>query len=408
MSAKAISTELDELAASSFRRASLRKEVRLFALVAPLLIFLGLIFVIPIGWMLLSSIEDPEVSGALPNTANLIQRWDGAGLPSEEVIATLAIDIEHAAKDKTLGQAGMRLNSAIPGFQSLLTKTAEKLSESQPGGALVALSEIDKRWTENRYWLAIRNAANKYSLFYFNSAFGFSNQGPAGDGQGFYLEVLVRTLWMTLVVTTACVIVGYPLAYFLATISPAWRNILILFVLLPFWTSLLVRTVAWFVLLQKHGVVNDVGIYLGLWSKPLDLIYNRFSVYVAMTHVMLPFMVLPLYSVMLKIPKTYMNAAATLGARPFRAFKEVYLPLSFPGLGAGILLVFIVSLGFYITPALLGGPADQMLSYYIAQNASNLGNLGLAAALSVLLLSVVAVVIFVFGRLGLIANRREV
>ncbi|MER8543337.1 ABC transporter permease [Mesorhizobium sp. M1334] len=399
VTAKAMSNDRNGSAAVSYRREMRRREARRSVLVAPLFLYLMLIFVIPIAIMLTRSIEDPEVSVVLPKTADLIQRWDGTDLPSEEVFAALATDIKQAVSNRSLGQAGSRLNYAIPGFQSLLTKTGQKISGVPTVDAAGALSQIDQRWTDNRYWLALRNASSTYSLFYFRIALGLSNTGSASEGRSFYLDVLARTLWMTFVVTSACVILGYPLAYFLSHVSESLRNKLILFVLLPFWTSLLVRTTAWFVLLQKHGLVNDTGIFLGLWSQPLDLIYNRFAVYVAMTHVMLPFMVLPLYSVMLKIPSTYMNAAATLGAHPFRAFREVYLPLSFPGLGAGILLVFIVTLGFYITPALLGGPADQMLSYYIAQNASNFGNWGLAAALSVLLLAVVGAVIFLLSSL---------
>ncbi|WP_136622634.1 MULTISPECIES: ABC transporter permease [Mesorhizobium] len=407
VTAKAMFNDLNRSAAVSYRREMRRREARRGVLVAPLFLYLTLIFLIPIVIMLTRSIEDPEVSLVLPKTADLIQRWDGTDLPSEEVFTAFAADIRQAVTDRSLGQAGSRLNYAIPGFQSLLSKTGQKISDVPTDDAAEALSQIDHRWTDNRYWLALRNASSTYSLFYFRIALGLSNTESASEGRGFYLDVLVRTLWMTLVVTSFCVILGYPLAYFLAHVSDALRNKLILLVLLPFWTSLLVRTTAWFVLLQKHGLVNDMGIFLGLWSQPLDLIYNRFAVYVAMTHVMLPFMVLPLYSVMLKIPSTYMNAAATLGAHPFRAFREVYLPLSFPGLGAGILLVFIVTLGFYITPALLGGPADQMLSYYIAQNASNFGNWGLAAALSVLLLAVVGVGIVLLGRLRAANIMRE-
>lgn len=406
IAAKAISDGLEESAALNYRRELRMKEMRRGVLVAPLFIYLTAIFAVPIVLMLIRSVEDPEVSRVLPNTASLIQAWDGEGLPSAQVFAALAADVKQAAADRTLGQAGSRLNYAIPGFQSLLMKTGQKISDASAVDATDALVQVDQRWKDARYWLALRDASSKYSLFYFRTALGFSSE-PATEERGLYLDVLVRTLWMTLVVTSACVVLGYPLSYFLAIAPEGLRNRLILFVLLPFWTSLLVRTTAWFVLLQKHGLINDIGMFLGLWSQPLELIYNRFAVYVAMTHVMLPFMVLPLYSVMLKIPKTYLNAAATLGAHPIRTFWEVYLPLSYPGLGAGILLVFIVTLGFYITPALLGGPADQMLSYYIAQNASNFGNWGLAAALSVLLLAVVGAVILLFGRLRATPTTRE-
>ncbi|WP_085033750.1 ABC transporter permease [Ensifer aridi] len=404
MTAKAMSNDLQKVAALKLRQELRGKEIRRGILIAPLFFFLILGFALPIAAMLMRSVEDPEVSNSLPNAAALLRSWDGDGLPSDEVFGALAADIKNAATERTLGQAGTRLNYAVPGFQSLVMKTGQKISGESSGGAKKALIQIDQRWGEHQYWRALKDAASPYSLFYFRTALGLSVTESATDGNALYLDVLIRTLWMTFVVTAACVALGYPLAYFLSSLSAKYRNKLILFVLLPFWTSLLVRTTAWFVLLQKHGVVNDVGISMGIWSNPLELIYNRFAVYVAMTHVMLPFMVLPLFSVMLKIPKTHMNAARTLGARPIRAFWEVYLPLSYPGLGAGVLLVFIVTLGFYITPALLGGPADQMLSYYIAQNASNFGNFGLAAALSVLLLAVVGAVVLISSQFKALIN----
>jgi len=161
-------------------------------------------------------------------------------------------------------------------------------------------------------------------------------------------------------------------------------------VLVPFWTSLLVRTAAWVALLQKEGVVNDFLIWLGLIEAPVQLIFNRIGVYIAMVHILLPFMILPLYAVMRGVPQEHMRAAASLGAKPVAAFLTVYLPQTVPGLAGGSMLVFIIALGFYLTPSLVGGGSDQMLSYLVAQYGMATANWGMAAALALLLLACVA------------------
>jgi putative spermidine/putrescine transport system permease protein len=198
-----------------------------------------------------------------------------------------------------------------------------------------------------------------------------------------------------------CLLLGYPLAYWIATAPPATARRLMLLVLLPFWTSLLVRTTAWVVVLQSGGVVNSLLGWLGLVdpTHPIELIHNRIGVLIAMTHILLPFMVLPIFSVMKSIPPNYMRAAASLGAPPLSAFLRVYLPLSLPGVSAGGLLVFILALGYYITPALVGGAQDQMLSYFIAYFASQVTNWGMAAALSATLLVLVLILYAVYHRI---------
>jgi putative spermidine/putrescine transport system permease protein len=195
-------------------------------------------------------------------------------------------------------------------------------------------------------------------------------------------------------------VLGYPVAFLLATAPTKYGNLLMLLLLLPFWTSLLVRTTAWLVLLQNEGLVNHFLIWVGVFDAPQQLIRNRLGLYVAMTHILLPFMILPLFSVMKGIPPVLMRAAYSLGSGPVRAFFRIYLPQTLPGLGAGALLVFIMSLGYYITPALVGGPGDQMLSYFIAENASATLNWGMAAALSLALLACVAVALVIFTRIG--------
>jgi len=170
-------------------------------------------------------------------------------------------------------------------------------------------------------------------------------------------------------------------------------------VLLPFWTSLLVRTTAWVVLLQNQGIVNEVLIWLGIVQAPVQLIYNRIGVYVAMTHVLLPFMILPLYSVMRGISPNYVRAAKSLGAPPTTAFLRIYVPQCLPGIGAGCLLVFILALGYYITPALVGGAGDQMIAYFIAFYTTSTINWGLASALGAVLLAATLMLCALYNRL---------
>jgi putative spermidine/putrescine transport system permease protein len=202
-----------------------------------------------------------------------------------------------------------------------------------------------------------------------------------------------------LVVTLWCLVLGYPLAYKLASLPARVSNLLLILVLLPFWTSLLVRTGAWVVLLQREGLVNDALLALRLIEQPLQLVYNRFGVYVAMTHILLPFMVLPLYSVMRGIPPQYMRAAASLGARPLRAFLRIYLPQTMPGIAAGCLLVFILAIGYYITPALVGGVNDQMISYFVAFYTNQTVNWGMASALGAVLLIATLALFVLYARL---------
>ena len=206
---------------------------------------------------------------------------------------------------------------------------------------------------------------------------------------------------MSLGVTLLCLAIGYPIAHLIATSPPKRGNLLLLMVLVPFWTSLLVRTTAWIVLLQRQGVINSLLVSMGITpdSERLELIYNMTGTFTAMTHVLLPFMVLPLYSVMRSIPPTHMAAAASLGANPVQGFLRVYLPQTLPGIGAGGLLVFILAIGYYITPALVGGRSGQLISNMIAYHVQTSLNWGLAAALSSILLVAVIGLYLIYNRL---------
>lgn len=215
-----------------------------------------------------------------------------------------------------------------------------------------------------------------------------------------FSDILVRTFQISAIVTLATLLLGYPLAYWLATLSERKANILLILVLLPFWTSVLVRIAAWIVLLQNSGLVNRFLMWLGMIDAPIPLLFNRLGVLIAMVHILLPFMILPLYSVMKSVPPNYLRAAISLGSPPLAAFFRVYVPQTYPGMAAGGLLVFITCIGYYVTPALLGGPSDQMLSYYVAQYTNVVVDWGMACALGSVLLACTLVLYALYRKLG--------
>ena len=216
----------------------------------------------------------------------------------------------------------------------------------------------------------------------------------------------MRTLWMSLIITSSCILLGYPIAWLLANLPVRTANVLMILVLLPFWTSLLVRTSAWKVLLQQQGVINEILVWLGFVddANRLILMNNSTGTIIAMTHILLPFMILPLYSVMKTIPPTYLRAAKSLGATNWTAFWRVYFPQSIPGIGAGSILVFILSIGYYITPEIVGGTDGVFISNRIAYNISRSLNWGLAAALGTILLVLVMALYWLYDRIVGIDN----
>jgi len=284
-------------------------------------------------------------------------------------------------------------------------KTANRVArlKTDPSSYRDVVIAIDKRWGNLRYWSAVKQAARPYTDFYLLAAVDFERDRSGSISRvpaerALYTKVFGRTFWMSMVVTIWCLLLGYPVAWMLAGLPARRSNLLMILVLLPFWTSLLVRTASWIIVLQKEGIINKILMWTHITSAPLELVFNRFGVYVAMVHILLPFMILPLYSVMKNIPPSLMRAAASLGANPITAFFKVYLPQSVPGISAGCLLVFILAIGYYITPALVGGPKDQMLSYFIAFFTNNTINWGMASGLAVLLLSATVVLYVVFNR----------
>ncbi len=387
------------------RRSERTRQFKALGLVLPLLAFLLFTFLVPIGGMLWRSVDDWEVGQTLPRTAEAVAAWDGMDLPDEAAYAALASDVRQAYADRTLAVAAKRLNYVVNGYRTLLTKTGRALkAQPPPGEAKATLVGIDPAWGERATWAAIKGARGPVTDYYLLAALDLQRDLDgsivhAPEEQSIYKDIFLRTFGIGLGVTLTCLLLGFPVAYLLASLPPKQSNLLMIFILLPFWTSLLVRTCAWIVLLQDQGLINDGLRWLGIIDHPIRLIFNRTGVFIAMTHVLLPFMILPLYSVMKAISPAYMRAAASLGAPPAVAFLRIYLPQTMPGIGAGSLLVFILAIGYYITPALVGGAGDQMISYFIAFYTTDTVNWGLASALGAVLLSATLVLAVVYGKL---------
>lgn len=388
----------------ALKRSRRREQVQAAALVLPLFLFLLATFIVPIGAMLSRALFDREVGEILPRVTAELARWDGRGLPPDAAFAAMIDDIRAARAADTLASAATRLNYDVAGFRSLLFATGRRLGGEATGSPREILAAIDPKWQDRETWAVIRRAAGPVTDFYLLAALDLRRD--ASDAitatqpeQAVFRNVLGRTLWISGVVTLVCLLLGYPVAYFIARQPPGRAAVLLFLVLLPFWTSLLVRTVAWVVLLQREGILNNLLLSLGLVNEPVRMIFNRFAVYVAMVHVLLPFMVLPLYAVMKGISPSYLRAAWSLGAAPFTAFRRVYVPQTLAGVGAGCLMVFIQALGYYITPALVGGADDQMISYFIAFYASKTVNWGMAAALSIMLLATTVALYAVYNRM---------
>ncbi|AAU46104.1 ABC transporter permease [Burkholderia pseudomallei] len=392
------------------KAAEARRRTMALLLVAPLAIFLLLVFVVPIGALLTRAVQNPEIATALPRTVAALSNWDRKAAPADAAYAALAADLTQIADGEAMGALARRLNTEIPGYRSLVAKTARAMPLTGDANAPLApaqtrakLIELDERWGDAAYWQAIAKNGGRYSPFYLLAALdhkqdGFGSIVPADPDQSIYLAVFGRTLLIGFAVTLFALALGYPLAYWISTLPERRANLAMILVLIPFWTSVLVRVAAWIVLLQSEGLVNRALIDTGLISQPLALLFNRVGVYISMTHILLPFMILPLYSVMKSIPPSYQRAAVSLGSHPFAAFWRVYVPQTYPGVGAGALLVFILAIGYYITPALLGGPNDQMVSYYVAYFTNVTINWGMACALGGLLLAATLVLYAIYGR----------
>nr|WP_244164235.1 ABC transporter permease [Caballeronia sordidicola] len=373
-------------------------------LALPLLLFLLATFIAPIAILLSRSVVNHEVPANLPALSQALNAWNGEGVPDERTFALLAADMRRTSQEGQLGPVARRMNFYLPEFRSLLMKTARQLPETAPPAWKPALIELDARWGTHDIWRYLKRSAVSPTPDYLLTAVdsevtsgGAIKSLPADSSV--YLSAFARTVWISASVTLLCLVLGYPVAYLLATLPPAKSNRLMLLVIVPFWTSLLVRTTAWYVLLQPSGVINSLLVSSGIVSHPLPLLFNRTGVLIGMTHILLPYMILAIYSVMKGVSPVYMRAAQSLGAHPVTAFVRIYMPQTLPGVGAGCFLVFVLALGYYITPALLGGAGDEMISQLIAAQTNEQLNWGLAGALSAYLVIFTAVFYFVFNRL---------
>ena len=519
---------------ASLNRALRRSKLRALLLIAPLLIFILLSFVMPIVDMLFRSVENQIVSETLPRTTVALGEWDKEGAPEAPVFEALARDLAVAVERKAHTRLGSRLNYELSGASSLLRKTGRNVDEigetvqdalgifdpiwkerdtfgtvfgapdwvnamtdwtgikdDGPAPAFVAKPEMaalfpdaiglyseysqllsdkdenpfskkdwpivahvfaqevalttdlsaltgdeqaliagargaldgvtlddpkamfidaDEDWGGPEVWTTISTYAPAYTDGYFLNSIdmlkGADGVEARPDNEKIYVKLFIRTMIMSLTIMGSCILLGYPIAWLLANLKDRTANMLMILVLLPFWTSLLVRTSAWKVLLQQQGVVNDVLVWIGLVADDsrLTLINNQTGTIIAMTHILLPFMILPMYSVMKTIPPTYLRAAKSLGANDWTAFWRVYFPQSVPGIGAGSILVFILSIGYYITPELVGGTKGVFISNRIAYHISSSLNWGLAAALGTILLVLVLALYWAYDRIVGIDN----
>lgn len=387
-----------------FAAAERRGHLRAAVLILPLLLFVIVTFAAPVIYLLSRAIYDPSVAQTLPQTLEALQTWDGKDLPDEAVYAALAADFKKVAETNSAALVGKRLNYEISGVRSKIIGAANKATEMTAPPYKEQFLALDKMWGDRLTWAKIKQAGRSYTDFYLLRSLDLERNVdneivPVAKSQAVYINVLLRTFYISALVTLITLALAYPVAFMLAHAPDRLANILLIFILVPFWTSLLVRTTAWFVLLQDNGPVNNLIQFLHLSDGPFKLIFSRFGTVTAMVHIQLPFTLLPIYGVMKGISPSYMRAARSLGGGPLYSFFRVYLPLTLPGIGAGCLLTFILSLGYYITPALVGGASDQMVSGVIASAMNQENNWGKASALSLILLFATFVLFFVYNRI---------
>lgn len=400
----------------SLARAQRRSKIVAFMMVFPLLLFITIAFIGPIADMLMLSIDNTIVKEILPKSTETLQSWDeySGELPDEAVFAAIVADIKKAKAKKQHTKIGSRFNYESSGFSSLFRKTGRKIKKIKNPPYKEELIKADKRWGEIYTWQVIKQNSSSYTSGYYLAASDYKKEFSSGNikslesKDSIYLKLFFRTIVLSSLITFLTFVIGFPLSYMLSQVTTRISNILIIFVLLPFWTSLLVRTTSWIALLQQEGVINDFLILVGIINEEgrLAMIHNATGTVVAMTHILLPFMILPLFSVMKTIPKSYVRAAVSLGAHPWKAFWKVYFPNTGPGIGAGSILVFILAIGYYITPALVGGSSGTFISNRIAYHISNSLNWGLGAALGVILLGIVLALFMLYDRIVGIDNMK--
>ncbi len=393
----------------ALQRAERRRVLAAFALVFPLLLFLLTVFIFPIGQMMWRSVDNPQVVNAVPRTLEALRGWDAQDLPDERVFAALHADFmadqDRARRDQAMGPLGIRLNYELSAARGAVSRTSRQVATFE-APYKEAFLDAHRLWGDPALWRVIKREGRPLTTSYYVAALDrqFDDDGNIelrDENRRVYVSLFGRTFALSVGITFLTFLLGFPIAYYMSILPMRQANLLMICVLLPFWTSLLVRTTAWIVLLQQQGVINTLLVNIGLIGDDnrLSMIYNMTGTIIAMTHILLPFMVLPLYSVMRTIPPSYMRAAKSLGATPTTAFRRVYFPQTLPGIGAGAVLVFIISIGYYITPALVGGQSGRMISNEIARHMQQSLNWGLAAALGTMLLISVLILYWAYNKL---------
>ena len=393
----------------SLKKAERKNKIKAFLLVSPLLLFLIITYIFPIGEMFTRSIDDKMITNMLPNTFKSMEKWDGQDMPEEDVFKNFYIDFKNLVEKKEHGKLAQRLNKEKNGFNTILKKLFRQIQRNkidENGSFKDQITSIHKRFDNVEYWRAIKRTAPPYTMAKYLKGMDLyldekGEISQVAEDRRIHRILWLRTLEVAFFVTIFCFLMGYPIAHLLATLPMKYSNLLMICVLLPFWTSLLVRTASWMILLQQQGIVNDFFVMIGLVaddSRP-EMMYNKVGTYVAMTQILLPFMVLPLYSVMKTISPSLMRAGKSLGGTPFVAFWKVYFPLTIPGIGAGCLLVFILAIGYYITPALVGGASGTLISNQIAYHMKSTLDWSFASAMGLMLLSGVLAIYWIYNKL---------
>ena len=401
----------------SLRKTERKNKIRAFLLVFPLLLFIIVTFVVPIGDMLLRSVDDSQINNVYAKTFEEYNKWDSENdeLPPEAVYEAIFNDIHYGDKVQ-VGKALTRMNYSKSGWKSLIKKTRRAIkkivkSDELPTSYKETMISIHEGWGDRLFWVSMKQMVNERTVIYYWNAIDRTydidgNVIMQDEKRRMYIKTWIRTFKVSVYVTFFCLLLGFPVAHLLANLPLRYSNLLMIFVLLPFWTSLLVRTTAWIVMLQQKGVINGVLVWLGIINddQRIQMVYNMTGTIIAMTQILLPFMILPLYSVMKVIPKSHMRAAQNLGAKPVRAFIRVYLPQTVPGMSAGGLLVFVLAIGYFITPELVGGKDGQLIGHWIAYHLKTTLNWGLCAALGSILLAVMLVLYWLYNKIVGIDN----
>ena len=389
---------------AALAQAQQRAKWRAFFLVLPLLAFVVLTFIIPIVKMLERSVYHDGFSASAPGMVAWFAAHPASEDMSEPAFAVLVADLAFMQKNRTAGLAGTRINYTVPGTISIFKAAGRAAETLEPPfkDKVIALSPL---WGQPTTWVAMRNAASPWTADFYAVSGDLERDATNSlirvpENQRIYVYLFLKTFVLSAVITGLCLLLAFPIAHLLAVLPMAKSNLLMILVLLPFWTSLLVRTTSWIALLQEQGMVNDLMVGLGVYGDDgrIRMIYNQTGTIIVMTHILLPFMVLPLYSVMRVIPPTYARAARSLGATSWTTFRRIYLPQTLPGIAAGSLLVFILAVGYYITPALVGGADGQLISNLISFH-MNKSNWSMAAALAAILLAAVLLLYWLYDRL---------